>query len=78
MELEVRNLLRLAKINIPAQCAGIFLTVKNPSGVRGPQPPEASIGFGDMCGKSAKALRSKGFFSWFPGRAAGTREPCKP
>ena len=39
---------------------------------------EASIGFGDMCGKSAKALRSKGFFSWIPGRAAGTREPCKP
>ena len=29
---------------------------KNPRGVRGPQPPEALIGFGDMCVKSAKSL----------------------
>ena len=45
-------------------------------GGSGAAAPEALIGFGDMCGKSAKDLRSKGFFAWFPGRAAGTREPC--
>ena len=30
--------------------------VENPPGVRGPQPPEALIGFGDMRVKSAKSL----------------------
>ena len=37
--------------------------VEKPPGVRGPQPPEALIGFGDMRVKSAKALRSKGFLA---------------
>ena len=37
--------------------------VEKPRGVRGPQPPEALIGFGDMRVKSAKALRSKGFLA---------------
>ena len=30
--------------------------VEKPLGVRGPQPPEALIGFGDMRVKSAKSL----------------------
>ena len=30
--------------------------VEKPPGVRGPQPPEALIGFGDMRVKSAKSL----------------------
>ena len=30
--------------------------VENPLGVRGPQPPEALIGFGGVYGKSAKSL----------------------
>ena len=30
--------------------------VEKPPGVRGPQPPEAIIGFGDMRVKSAKSL----------------------
>ena len=30
--------------------------VENPPGVRGPQPPEAIIGFGGVYGKSAKSL----------------------
>ena len=30
--------------------------VENPPGVRGPQPPEALIGFGGVYGKSAKSL----------------------
>ena len=29
---------------------------KKPLGVRGPQPPEAIIGFGGVYGKSAKSL----------------------
>ena len=33
-----------------------FQSVENPPGVRGPQPPEALIGFGDMRVKSAKSL----------------------
>ena len=31
-------------------------SVEKPPGVRGPQPPEALIGFGDMRVKSAKSL----------------------
>ena len=30
--------------------------VEKPLGVRGPQPPEAIIGFGGVYGKSAKSL----------------------
>ena len=33
-----------------------FQPVEKPPGVRGPQPPEALIGFGDMRVKSAKSL----------------------
>ncbi len=31
-------------------------SVEKPLGVRGPQPPEAIIGFGGVYGKSAKSL----------------------
>ena len=34
----------------------LFQLVEKPLGARGPQPPEAIIGFGDMCVKSAKSL----------------------
>ena len=34
----------------------IYQPVEKPPGVRGPQPPEALIGFGDMRVKSAKSL----------------------
>ena len=33
-----------------------FQLVEKPLGARGPQPPEAIIGFGDMRVKSAKSL----------------------
>ena len=33
-----------------------YQSVEKPPGVRGPQPPEALIGFGDMRVKSAKSL----------------------
>ena len=33
-----------------------FQLVEKPLGARGPQPPEAIIGFGGMYGKSAKSL----------------------
>ena len=36
--------------------AGRPQLVEKPPGVRGPQPPEALIGFGGMYGKSAKSL----------------------
>ena len=32
----------------------VLYLLKKPLGVRGAQSPEASIGFGDLCGKSAK------------------------
>ena len=35
--------------------------VEKPLGARGPQPPEAIIGFGDMRVKSAKSLAQQGF-----------------
>ena len=34
----------------------LFQAVEKPLGVRGPQPPEAIIGFGGVYGKSAKSL----------------------
>ena len=40
-----------------ASMAGqVYQPVEKPPGVRGPQPPEAIIGFGGVYGKSAKSL----------------------
>ena len=52
-----KPLFRQPKGEAGGEASGLSLSLsKNPPGVRGPQPPEAIIGFGGVYGKSAKSL----------------------
>ena len=54
--------------------------IEKPLGVRGPQPPEAIIGFGGVYGKSAKILALQGLpcmAPWPRRRRKGAMQPPK-